>query len=48
MDRKQIIETLKKEIDIEWLKVLNKFLKSYIDFLEIIGELEKEIKKEQG
>ena len=26
MDRKQIIETLKKEIDIEWLKVLNKFL----------------------
>ena len=48
MDRKQIIETLKKEIDIEWLKVLNKLLKSRIDFLEIMDKLVKEIRKEQS
>lgn len=48
MKKKDVVDFLKKEENIEWLEALNKFLKSHIDFLKNIGELEKEIKKEQS
>ena len=48
MEKREVVNFLKEETCIEWLETLNKFLKSYIDFLKIIDELEKEMKKEQS
>lgn len=42
MEKKDIVDFLKKENDIEWLEKLNKFIHSHIDFLKNLKEIEKE------
>lgn len=42
MVRKEVIEYLKTEEDIEWLGALNRFLGSHIEFLKAMKEIEKE------
>lgn len=42
MEKNDIVEYLKTESNIEWLKALNIFIKSHIDFLEIMNTLEVE------
>ena len=42
MVKKDIIDFLKKEDDIEWLELLIKFIGSHIDFLKAVKEIEKE------
>lgn len=47
MERKDILEFLKLETDIQWLKKLNKFINSHIEFLESLNELEKSLKEKE-
>lgn len=41
MEKKDIVNFLKNEADIEWLELLHKFIGHHIEFLKSMKELEK-------
>ena len=43
MERKDIVNFLKNEADIEWLELLHKFIGHHIEFLKSMKELEKSV-----
>lgn len=45
MKKKDVVDFLKKEDDIDWLEKLNKFIHSHIEFLKAIKEIEKRTKE---
>lgn len=48
MEKKDIVNFLKKEDDIEWLEKLNKFIHSHIEFLKAMSELESHLKEKES
>ena len=43
MEKKDVVDFLKKEENIEWLEKLNKFIHSHIEFLKSMSELESHL-----
>ena len=47
MEKKDVVDFLKKEENIEWLEKLNKFIHSHIEILKSMSELESHLKEKE-